>query len=110
MFQLQFLLQRKYSMLIFETIFEKVSQFGFIIIHAYFQAMLIFKQALIIARLRYLYFNNLKALKKLQRTMLPGKLVKLLHVNYIIDSGLCIESVICKSYEETLVLTFIQTF
>ena len=54
MFQLQFLLQGKSSTLIFETIFEKVSQFGFMLIHAYFQAMFIFKQALIIARVRYL--------------------------------------------------------
>ena len=66
MFQLQFLVQRNSNMLIFETIFEKVSQIWFMLIHAYFQAMLIFKQALIIARVRLtsssknleLKFNN----------------------------------------------------
>ena len=44
MFQLQFLLQRKSSMLIFETIFEKVSQFWFMLI---FEACLFSKRRLL---------------------------------------------------------------
>ena len=58
MFQLQFLVQRKSNMLIFETIFKKVTQFWFMLFDAYFWAILIFKQALIIVRGWYLVIFN----------------------------------------------------